>query len=187
MGRGGKVGKLYTFRLTLDNRQVKPVWFVFPFEADDRLAADGIFPNRDWNDIPFGGKLYKGKGGTATGITMYGGKAFHAFLVPAQGHLEFKEFGQYARTEVSGLEVLEVDSLKVNGKVPIEKWLPYKVVCDHRVTISPKAYYTDWENLDNDPGRPGIRGDYPKEKVVNVEAEGIRRWELSFGKVKRID
>jgi hypothetical protein len=153
--------------------------------ADDKLAINGIFPIRGWDDIPLGGRRYKGEKGACTEITMYGLQGFKAFLLPANGRLEFGEFGIYSLKEVKGIEVLEVDSLKVNGRLPIEKWLPYKVICDLRVTVSPDEYWTEWESLNHTPGREGIRKDYPKEKVEMVQAQEIRHWRLEFRDVRK--
>jgi hypothetical protein len=66
--------------------------------------------------------------------------------------------------------------LRVNGKIPVEKWLPFPTMSAKNVLVESE----DFENLDWDKKRGGRRIDYPKEKVENVKAEGIKRWTVKF-------
>jgi hypothetical protein len=153
---------------------------MLPYWGEDALPKSGVFANKDWEGQPFGGKGYKGAGGSAVEVSMYGGKGFHAFRLPAKGRLELDGYSIETNKDISGATVWEVQQLKVNGKTPLEKWLPYDTTCGKKVKIGWEMLTVDWKNLDWDREKLGSREDYPKEKVEDVRAEGIRSWSIKL-------
>jgi hypothetical protein len=178
-GKGKPPVKWVLVRLTLTNRQDKPVWFILPRWGDQPLPKNGIFPNKDGRDRPFSGARYDGKGGKTVRVSMsFGRNAFEAFRLPAGGRLVLDDYGIGADNKYTDtIIVMTAHNLRVNGKTVLEKWLPYPVTSDAKVVVSD---YSDFKNLDWDPKRLGDRDDYPKEKVRNVKAEGIQRWPVHF-------
>ncbi|HLW63855.1 MAG TPA: hypothetical protein VKS79_00960 [Gemmataceae bacterium] len=172
--------KFHSVRLTLMNQQDKPVWLVLPYWGDKPLPEKGVFPNKNWKDQPFGGKKFDGVGGSAVEVLMYGGDGFKAFRLPAKGKLELDGYTIEADRDIAPIVVIEAQELKVNGKTPLEKWLPYATTSGEKVKVGEHELNTDWKNLDWDPKRFRSRDDYPKEKVEEVKAEGIRCWTVKF-------
>jgi hypothetical protein len=172
--------KFLSVRLTLVNKQDKPVWFVLPYWGDKPLPEKGAFPNKNWKDQPFGGKQFDGEGGSVVEVFMYGGDGFKAFRLPAKGKLELDGYTIEASKNIEEIVVLEARDLKVNGKTPLEKWLPYAMTSGEKVKVGRQELNIDWKNLDWDAKKLGSRDDYPKEKVEEVKAEGIRSWTVKF-------
>jgi hypothetical protein len=140
------------------------------------LPKTGVFPNKNWDGQPFGGKRCDDEGGSAVEIRMYGGNGFKAFHVPVKGQLELDGYQIETLKDVKEVTVFEARQLKVNGKTPLDKWLPYKSTSSKKVKVASIALNTEWKNLDWDAENLRERDDYPKEKVEVVKAEGLRRW-----------
>jgi hypothetical protein len=170
--------RTYLVRLTLSNPEDHPVWFVLPYWGDRALPEDGVFPNKNWGDQPFGGRSYSGQGGAVVEVKMYGGAGFHAFRLPAKGRVVLDGYGVGAWEDVKEVVVLECRRLEVNGKTPLEKWLPYDTLSGAKVTVGPKMVSADWTNLDWDAKKLRERDDYPREKVEQVKADCVRRWTI---------
>jgi len=176
---GKPPSKFHFVRLTLVNSQNKAVWFVLPYWGDRPLSQTGLFTN-DKVGQPFGGFAFAGEGGSAVRVQMYGGEGFKAFRLPAKGRLELDDYSIDASKYIDEIEVMETRELKVNGKTPLEKWLPYATTCDEKVMVRPLGILATWTDLDWDATKRGKRDDYPKEKVENVKAEGFRFWTVKF-------
>ena len=127
--------RIHSIRLTLVNRQDRPVWFILPYWGDKPLAANGVFPNKDRKEQPFGGERFAGEGGSAVEILMYGGAGFKAFRLPAKGQLELGGYHIDAEKDIREIVVMEARELKVNGKTPLEKWLPYATTSGEKVKL----------------------------------------------------
>ena len=111
---------------------------------------------------------------------MYGGDGFKTFRVPAKGQLELEDYTIDASRDIEEIVAIEARELKVNGKTPLEKWLPYGTTSGKKVKVGSQALNINWKNLDWDAKRLGSRDDYPKEKVEEVKAGGFRRWTVKF-------
>ena len=72
---------------------------------------------------------------------------------------------------------MEARELKVNGKTPLDKWLPYDTMCDEKDTV---GTVRAWPNLEWDMKNDRPRNDYPKEKVEEVVADGVHRWAVTL-------
>lgn len=167
----------YMVRLTLENKRDIPVWFVLPYWGDKPLQEKGLFPNKGMDGTPFGGKKFDGQGGPAVEVLMYGGEGFKAFRLPPKGQLELAGYTIEAWKDTSEIVVQEASELRVNGKTPLEKWLPYGVTSGKNVKV---GLDIDWINLDWDAEKSASRTDYPKEKVKEVKAELLRSWKVKF-------
>ena len=180
---GRSVGKppltFHSVRLTLENRNDKPVWFVLPYWGDKAIPEKGVFPNKNWNGPPFEGHEYQGDGGSAFEVYMFGGNGFKAFRLPAKGRIELDRYTVEAWQEIKEIVVLEATDLKVNGKTPLEKWLPYGITSGDKVKVKAEAFLSS-KYLDWDAEKSRKRDDYPKEKVDDVKAEGITSWTVKF-------
>lgn len=171
--------KWLQLHLTLTNAQDKAVWLILPYRAEEKLPEKGIFPGAGWLDQPFESTKFAGDGESAVEVLMLGG--FRAFRLPAKAILEFecyKTIGTWKDLkEIKTIAVMEARDLKVNGKTPLEKWLPYDTTSGKKVKVSEAAKQT---YLDYDYKKYKNRDDYPKEKVEKVTAEGIRTWTVKI-------
>jgi hypothetical protein len=174
--------KFHSVRLTLVNQHDKPVWFVLPYWGDEPLPEKGVFPNKDLKEQqPFEGDQFDGEGGSAVEVLMLGG--FKAFRLPAKGQLELDGYTIEAWKDIEEIVVIEARELKVNGKTPLEKWLPYGTTSGEKVkVVGSETVNNAWKSLDWDDKRLGSREDYPKEKVEEVKAEGFRSWTVRLQK-----
>src|SRR5579862_3584052 len=178
----GKRGlQWYNGDLTVVNRQVVPMWILFPKWADERLESSMCFPSDADQKQPFGGRQCVGDQGTLVEVVMYGHSGFKAFRLPACGQFTFRGFGLDSDKPITEFEICMVKRLMVNGVTPLEKWLPYPTMSGKKVMISSG----DWINLDWDPTKHCARDDYPNEKVENVKADLVGRWLVPIGKEKK--
>ncbi len=165
-------------KLTLRNPADKPRWFVLPYFGNDRLKSDTIgFYDRPANDPPFGSSRYKGRDGDAVIVGCFGSKSaaesFNAFLLPPRSEVVFEEYEIMTFGDVlEGLEVSEASKILVNGKTPLEKWLPYALASGKRAFI-PKG--GDREVLDFDRKTYKKRTDYPNDPAKSIVFKDARK------------
>jgi hypothetical protein len=183
--RPTKASRAYTVRLTLKNQQEKPVWFVLPYWGDEKLPENGVFLNKEWDRLPFGGHGYDGEGGSATHIFMYGGCGFKAFQLPPGGSLGLSRYRFDGAKDFNQLVIMQVLDLKVNGTTSLDKWLPYATICSKQVKVSEDTMRIYWKNLDWDGKTNRERDDYPMEEVREVRADGIRYWTITLPGAKK--
>ncbi len=165
-------------KLTLRNPADKPRWFVVPYFGNDRLKSDTIrFFARPANDPPFSSSRYQGRGGDAVIVGCFGSnsaaESFNAFLLPPRSEVVFEEYEIMTFGEVlEGLEVSDVSTILVNGKTPLEKWLPYSLASGNHAFI-PKG--GDRDVLDFDRKTYKKRTDYPNDPAESVAFKDVRK------------
>jgi len=177
--------KAHQVRLTLVNQHERPVWFIVPYFGDDPIPANGVFRYRNWKPEPgwgdqrFGGMPIKATQGWAVEVTIQNEDFVRAFHVPAKRRIILEDYEIYASggKDLRKIEVLEARNLKVNGKTPLEKWLPYDTMYGDKEPVDPVGAS---DNLDWDKNRSRPRDDYPKEKVEKVVADGIHHWKATL-------
>jgi len=168
----------FYLKLTLRNPADRPRWFVLPYFGNDRLISETIhFYARPVNDPPFSSSRYQGRSGDAVIVGCFGSKSaaesFNAFLLPPRSEMVFEEYEMMTFGEVlERLEVLEVSTILVNGKTPLEKWLPYSLASGTHVFI-PKG--ADREVLDFDRKTYKKRTDFPNDPAKSVVFKDVRR------------
>jgi hypothetical protein len=162
-------------QVKLMNRQSKPIWLLlrhrdsFPPTgqfACEKLEKHCFSTMQLWD----GGSKQQGK---VVLITFLGVETFRAIHIPAGGDIILGNYIMTTLGPVTDFEVWEVDSLRVNGKTPLEEWLPYSVISDRVVHIGDRQKQTV---LDLDKNTNKKREDYPNEKVEFVTARAIRKW-----------
>ena len=164
-------------KLTLRNPADKPRWFVLPYFGNDRLKSDTIrFYARPANDPPFSSSRYQGRGGDAVIIGCFGSnsaaESFNAFLLPPRSEVMFEEYEIMTFGEVlEGVELSEASKILVNGKTPLEKWLPYALASGKRAFI-PKG--GDRDVLDFDRKTYKKRTDYPNDPAKSIVFKDVR-------------
>lgn len=172
----------YAVRLRFMNQYNEPVWFVLPYWGDQPLNENGVFANKDWGSQPFGGKQFKGEGGNVVQVNKFGSNKFVAFRLPANGKIELDGYEIICSRgkEIDQIVVMVARGMVVNRKTALEDWLPYGTNSDANVKITGKTLRQDWKNLDWDVIKNKSRTDYPSEKVDEVKAEGVTRWNVKF-------
>jgi hypothetical protein len=168
----------FYLKLTLRNPADKPCWFVLPYFGNDSLKSATIrFFDRPANDPPFSSSRYKGKDGDAVIVGCFGStsaaESFNAFLLPPRSEVVFEEYEIMTFGDVlEGLEVSEVSTILVNGKTPLEKWLPYSLTSSNRAYIPKRG---DRDVLDFDRKTYKKRTDYPNEPAESVVFKSVRK------------
>jgi RNA polymerase sigma factor (sigma-70 family) len=169
--------------LTLRNRRDEPVWFLLPYDGDRPMPADGQFKNTGGTALPLEGEAYDGDkvGGQGRAVEVtFLGDGFHAFRLPPAGSLTIADYPLECWSDVRRVEVWEASELRVNGRTPLEDWLPYKTLSNARTVI---PFWTNWRrggSLDWDGARSRPRTDYPKEQVDFIAARVLKKWDLAL-------
>ena len=168
--------KNYSVKLQVSNVHSDPMWFVFRYYGDEALPGSGRFDGSKSKDQPFSSNLFtkraKNEKGQAVEVNFLGDKTFGAFRLRPASKIILDNFVFTAFKDVNDYEVWEVDSLVVNGKAPLEQWLPYPVLSDQSVHLGSPLHPTslDWDKRINN-----YRQDYPNEKVEFVTAHAINK------------
>lgn len=177
----------HLFSVTMSNHSDQPLWIILPWSGDKPLPEKPIFPNDKIIKEPLNKiTLDDNKSEmVATGVSF--GSTFKAFYLPAHAELEIPQYKigsrlparkEYTSSKAEFNEIVIVDAkeLLVNGKNPLEKWLPFTVGIYKAVKPS--------ENMNN---HTGVRADNEdkqpqnaQEKVENIEAKGSHRWTVKF-------
>jgi len=179
-------GKLHLYTLVLRNQTDKPLWFILPVTTKRNLPAEPYFTNLNTKKEyslaqPFSAQRYTGEGGSLVHIDYSGFDAFIAFRVAPNGWLEGAEYnvgGTRNSADPTEFSVFTAEGLLVNGKVPLDDWLPYRIVSDAKVRVTPGAQLP--ERLDWDEKRNAKRTDYRRESVDFVKAEGAERLDVKI-------
>jgi len=177
--RGGKPPMRFVdVTLELRNTRDRPLWLVTRYYGDEPLPADGRF-QKGWAPQPFGGRGYDGAGaggrGVAVEVHFLGEPSFRAFHLPAGATVRLEDYAVEAWSDVTEVEFWEASSLLVNGRTPLERWLPYPTLSDAKAAI-PAG--TGWKTLDWDPVRLASRTDYPREAVTAITATVLKKWTI---------
>lgn len=170
-----------TVRLAVNNAHDRPLWIVTRYCGDAPLPLDGKFAAGFFSQ-PFEGDQYGDGDSRLVKITFLGScNSFTAFLIPAKGSIRFDEFSMLSLNDVRQMEFWEVESLRVNGRIPLEKWLPYNSLSGKHAEVLPTTHQ---ENLAWDPKRLAFRTDYPLEEVQFVEAKARKKWLVPISGLK---
>jgi len=161
-----------TVDLIATNPTEQAAWLVIGYFSNERLPKTGNFLSGRKNKEAFEASEYKEEKGSGIIVNHYGKDHFKAIFLPAKGSIRFKKFvledGKFIREH----EFMIVSRLLVNGKTPLEDWMPYDVKSSRETVIEGRLYSGDqeilsWhhENTTKDP-KP-----YPKEPVRSIAVE----------------
>jgi hypothetical protein len=188
VGKTGGKPPLRTFHVNLElrNPRQQPAWFLTGYKGDQPLAASGKFTAFEDTPQMFVGKRYPGakNGGKGAVVEVTYVGEFRAFFLPPGAALQFKGYPIEASEDIEAFELWEAASLQVNGRTPLEKWLPYPVLGQASAVI-PAG--TDWDNLGWDAAKSRPRTDYPKERIESVHAKVVNKWVVPIEGLKRED
>ena len=171
--------ELYWVRLTLTNKQNKPVWYVLPLSGEERIPESGVCLSNAKQ--PFEANRYAGdEKGNVIEVEMRGN--FIAFQVPANGAIVLDGYRLESWKKIDSIEIVQAQEIQVNAKTLLEKWLPYSTLSSEKVTVSFKTidHFSNPENLDWDAKTMKSRTDYPKEDVATVKMDIVHRWEIKL-------
>ena len=157
--------------LSLTNEHDFPVWFVVAYWGNQALPSDGVYRLGDWHDKPFEAAAYDDGKGRAVVVGYFGSDGFNALLFPPHARITFENWVVDANTPVHEWEVCQAKSLLVNGKTPLEQWLPYDVHSDRQAVISSGLHSANWRSLDFELERTGKSAAYPAGQIHFVKAE----------------
>jgi len=172
--------------LTITNNNDSLRWYLFPWWLNDSLQKSGKFKTYSpWDPGEIGGRKYPDSltSFQIVDIDFTGEDPFIAFCIPPKSTMTFENyiFESDGDTVYKTAEIWEVKNLMVNGKTPLDKWLPYDVKCSLNAQLKSKnGSSPDWTNLDWDTKANKPRTDYPKETVTFMQATGINKFEIKF-------
>jgi hypothetical protein len=168
------------FRLEIENPTDRLVWLATSFGADSKFPQGGKFKADVEEGFPFScirldGAFKDGKG-VAYVVAFLGFDRFTAFGLPPRSKVTIDDF-EVAGEDVRRFDVWEASALLVQGKTPLEKWLPFSPICDAAVRIPSGV---KWVDALEDPKTNDVRGDLPKDKVEFVTLERSRTISVSL-------
>ena len=175
----------HLFSMKLSNQSDKPLWVVLPGQADKQPPMKTVFrhipgqPRAIDTDRPPSIVGFDGKGKLkAIGVGFYG---FSALYLPSHTVVEIREFNLPSRrettTDLTEIAFDTADELLVNGKIPLEKWLPFEVgVFKNEKLLSGGLTKFGMEAKK----AAAAEKEHPRRKVEYVEAKGAHRWTIKF-------
>jgi hypothetical protein len=180
-----KKSNAHTFSMTLSNQSDKPLWIFHPGQADKRPPIKTILrnipgqPRTIDTDRPPSISGYDGKGKLeAIGVGFYG---FSALYLPSHTVVEIREFNLPSRsektTDLTEIDFDTADELLVNGKIPLEKWLPFEVGVFKDETVLPG--FSKKFGMEAKKATAAEKRYSPKE-VEYIEVKGVHRWTIKF-------
>ena len=163
--------------ITITNNHDFPVWFVMASYANDLLPYDGRLISSEWPKNIFEAMAFDEGRGRVVIVTYYGTNDFNAILLPAGGQMVYDGFMFSSGSEPPRfVDVWEVKRLLVNGKTPVQDWMPFSLESSKDAYISDRVYSGRQTSLnfihDSTPGAKP----YPSEKVEYVKAEALRKY-----------
>ena len=174
-GEGKGFGCMVT--LTLTNRHDFPEWVMLSYWANEKLTANGKFLSTTNSERPLQAEEYNA--GTNRLVIVkhfgmgFGTNDFKAILMPARGSVAIEDFRLWSgRKTPQFFDVGEAKDLLVNGKTPLQEWLPYAVDSSPNVNIlggNGASSSLDYKH-DNTPGAKP----FPAETVRFVQAVSFR-------------
>ena len=165
----------YQLKVRVVNRQPNAIWLLLRHDA--AFPKTGQFACYKFQKHCFSTVQFLENGNKQAAkvvvISFLGVDSFSAIRMLPAGDITLDYYIMNTAEPVSDFEVWEVDSLLVNDKTPLEKWLPYPVLSDRVAHIGEQQKSIV---LDLDGTLNNYRQDYPNEKVEFVTAKAIRKW-----------
>lgn len=175
--KSGKHIKAHLFALKLTNHRPEPVYYLLPCFGDVPLSdkarlTDGRRLESELCKV----LLEARRESVAIGVDF--GVAFTAFRLPAQSECEISKYLIFAVEPFDDITIVEARDLLVNGKCPLEKWLPFRIGIFGRKDVSADEI----RELNLVDSRGGFQNNevVSQEKVEFIEAKGIQRWTIKF-------
>ncbi|MFO0866286.1 MAG: hypothetical protein U0744_16840 [Gemmataceae bacterium] len=168
------------FRLEIRNPRDRVVWLATSFGSNAAFPEGGRFKANVEEGFPFScirlNGFTKQGNGAAYVVTFLGFDRFTAFALPPRSKLTIDDF-EVAGEDVRHFEVWEAAAISIQGKTPLEKWLPFSPICDRDIHIPADV---KWVDALEDPKSKDLRSDLPKEKVEFVTFERTRTVSVSL-------
>lgn len=166
-------------RLHIKNRQSFPMWYIIPTYGETTLPEAGHFETAEHKlEEAFSGKVYEGyvgedSVGKVVELAFNGSyqSAFKAFYLPSGASITFRNYAISSWEQLSSFELWGAKHLLVNGKQPLQEWMPYQLLSDGNLVVHCAA---------NEPCAfreisEGIRSVTPKNKVSFVQAKTFKK------------
>ena len=151
--------------LQITNGRRKPVWIVYPHNAEDRLPEGGKIKVSYWKRelFPAAGfgiengywKRNPNNVGRFVRIHSLAGDAdndrFYAICLPAGGEFRFSEYGFPAWKNVDSIQFWVAEDIVVNDQTSFIEWFPFDVIASDRVVMQAGArlnHNMNWNRSD---------------------------------------
>ncbi len=116
-------------------------------------------------------------------LTFYSTPMVYLFHLPPHGQitlagLPLRAHIGFDSSKFKELTVLEADNLLVNGKTPLDEWLPYKTMSDAGAKADRMDFFKP--KTAGEIERRKKEEQLPKEPVESIQATHIRSWTARF-------
>lgn len=141
--------------VSLKNKFNYPVWFIIPSFGEDKVAADGkITAAKPWKTNFITGRTYADASSNdiknvkrVVKVHFIGDKlSFYAFRLPAKGSITVKNYEVGTFKGANSVQVIQTADIKVNGLLPLQKFLLYESVCSDGAQVDTDSNF--WINVD---------------------------------------
>jgi hypothetical protein len=181
--------------LVLTNSSKSPLWFVLPYQCDEPPKLNsplrilkGLQPTwisaHGFNTGAYYKAVEGSKGKTIQLKILYviEDKGFCLFRLPPGGRVEFESYQFEMRSEyVHSFKAWTAEEITVNGKEPLQNWLPYETLSDAQTLVPANA---ESDNLTWDAKLLGNRADFRKEPITKLDLKITGNWEIPFENFK---
>lgn len=175
--KSSKLVKAHWFSLKLTNHRPEPVYYLLPCFGDVPLSEKARLTDGRRLESELCKVLREARReSVAIGVDF--GATFTAFRLPAQSECEISKYLIYAVKPFDDITVVEARDLLVNGKCPLENWLPFRIGLYGRKDLSADEI----RELDLVGSMGGFQNNevVSQEKVEFIEPKGIQRWTIKF-------
>lgn len=173
--------------ITLNNRYDHPVWFIIPSFGEDKVANDGrITAVKPWKHNFITAKTYVDQNAynkdktikRVIRIHFIGDKmGFYAFRMPAKGSITIKNHDIGTYKDATSVQVFQTEAIKVNGLLPLEKYVLYETECTSGAEIDIVGSYwlnVDWAEKDLINEWGNMQVDYLKVAPLSISEVKIK-------------
>ena len=181
--------------LVLTNSSKTPLWFVLPYRCDEPPRLDnplripkGFKPTwicaDGFNTGPYHRAVEgsKGKAIQLNVLNVTEDKAFCLFRLPPGGRVEFESYQFEMWSDyVRSFKSWTAEEITVNGKEPLQNWLPYETLSDAQTFVPANAQS---DNLNWDVKLLSDRADFRKESISKLDLKITGTWEIPFENFK---
>lgn len=185
VGYGKPNLQFYNVEINIKNSTDSMRWYLFPDHANDTLDPAGVFKApAPWQNGYIVGRKFPDSPTTYKIVNIHflgEYKGFVAFCILPHSSVRFVNYTIESWGDVTAIDAWEVSGLLVDGKTPLDKWLPYGVSSTKNAYInSKKGSGSDWTNLDWDFKQRNPRKDYPAGGINYIAAKGIKKYRIAF-------
>lgn len=179
--------------MRLANSSERGVYFLVPRRGYERIPERIIYRHADDDEAPLRKFFADSEDGAAViGIHAPSSQSQLSIIpIPAHSILKLPRFSvddyfdiDHPRDILDRIEIVEAQNVLVNGKVPLEEWLPFRIGVYKRSELSDDE--AKWLSESRTRHAYGDAVSKPGEQVEFIEARGMRRWTVKIAPIPKL-